>query len=234
MTFFVPLLFLLIATAGPAKDANAPAREVTPAGDAAVPVEQEPYHRSVFKNDYVQAFRVTLQPGETTLMHTHVHDDAAVRLSEATVASDRPGEPLGPPEEVRPGFVSARDNEAKPTTHRVHNIGKTPFDVVDVQVLQRPPGPESDAISEPVAENPKMRAYRYEIAPGASTPQHAHKRPYLLVAATGVDLRMTSPDGRTTDHPVQPGDMHWVEAAVTHAFANLGTSKAILVEIELK
>lgn len=31
--------------------------------DAAVPVEEEPDHRTVFKNDYVQAFRVTLEPG---------------------------------------------------------------------------------------------------------------------------------------------------------------------------
>jgi hypothetical protein len=85
--------------------------------DRAVPVEEEPHHKTVLKNDYVQAFRVNLEPGETSLMHTHAHDDAAVRLSTATVAEDSPGQPLGPPEPVYPGFVSARDNEAKPHTH---------------------------------------------------------------------------------------------------------------------
>lgn len=49
--------------------------------DAAVPVEEEPDHRTVFKNDYVQAFRVTLEPGRFLLMQTHTRDDAAVRLS---------------------------------------------------------------------------------------------------------------------------------------------------------
>jgi len=214
-------LFLLVATAGAAQD-------------AAVPVEEEPHHKTVFKNAYMQAFRVTLEPGTTTLMHTHAHDDAAVRLSKATVAADSPGQALGPPEVVSPGLVSARDNEVKPHTHRVHNIGTTLFDVVDVQVLGRPPGPATPPISAPAAENPKMRVYRYDIAPGESTPQHAHTRPYLLVAATDVNLRMASPDGQSMEHPVKAGDMHWVEVAVTHSLRNLGSDKAILVEFELK
>ena len=29
-----------------------------------------------------------------------------------------------------------------------------------------------------------MRVYRYELEPGAGTPQHTHVRPYLLVAVT--------------------------------------------------
>ena len=120
---------------------------VSYAQDHAVPVEDEPFHKTVFKNDYVQAFRVTLEPGQTSLMHTHSHDDAAVRLSTATVAQDSPGQPLAPSEPVYPGMVSARDNEAKPLIHRVHNIGTTVFDVIDVQILKRPDGPATPAIS---------------------------------------------------------------------------------------
>jgi quercetin dioxygenase-like cupin family protein len=200
----------------------------------AVPVEEEPNHRSVFKNDYIQAFRVTLEPGKTSLMHTHARDDAAVRLSTATVAADSPGKPLGPAEPVQPGLVSARDNEAKPLTHRVHNIGATVFDVIDVQILRRPPGPAVPAISPPAAENAKMRVYRYDLGPGATTASHTHARPYLLVAATAVDLGMTSPDGASVEHAVKAGDMHWVDTAVTHAFMNRGKEKGILVEFELK
>lgn len=207
---------------------------VPPPHDSAVPVEEEPHHKTVFKNDYVQAFRVTLEPGQTGLMHTHSHDDAAVRLSTATVAADSPGQPVGPPEPVYPGLVLARDNEAKPHTHRVHNIGTTVFDVIDVQILKRPDGPAVPAISLPAAENAKMRVYRYELGPGAATTQHTHTRPYLLVAATDVDLRTTSPDGASMEHPVKAGDMQWVESAVTHTLTNRGAKKAILVEFELK
>ena len=131
-----------------------------------MPIEKEPHHKTVFKNAYVQAVRVSLEPGATALMHTHTHDDAAVRLTTAIVAADSPGAPLGPPEPVYPGFVSARDNEAKPHIHRVHNIGTTPFEAVDVQILSRPPGPTAEPISVPAAggigSQPVAR-----IAPGA-------------------------------------------------------------------
>lgn len=200
----------------------------------AVPVEKEPSHRTVLTNDYVQAFRVTLQPGETTLMHIHSHDDAAVRLSNATTAADSPGQPMGPPEQVSPGFVSVRDTGSKPLTHRVHNVGTTVFDVIDVQVVKRPPGPASTPMATPTAENASMRVYRYELEPGAGTPQHTHVRPYLLVAVTDINLRMTSPDGSSMEHQVKAGDMHWVDSTVTHTLINRGTEKAILVEFELK
>jgi quercetin dioxygenase-like cupin family protein len=200
----------------------------------AVPVEEEPNHRTVLKNEYVQVFRVTLEPGKTSLMHTHTRDDAAVRLSAATVAADSPGEPTGAPEAVTPGFVSARNNEKTPHTHRVHNIGTTVFDVVDVQVLKRPDGPEAPPIAPPAAENPRMRVYRYELAPGERSAMHAHARPYLVVAATGMDLRMTSPDGASLAHPVKAGDFHWVDVPVTHTLANDGLERGVLVEFELK
>lgn len=201
--------------------------------DAAVPVEEEPDHRTVFKNDYVQAFRVTLEPGRSLLMHTHSRDDAAVRLSTATVAVDTPGQPLGPPESRQIGSVSARDNAANPLTHRVHNIGTTVFDLVDVQVLSRPAGPAAPAISTPAAENATMRVYRYELGPGASTVGHAHARPYLLVAATDVGLRVTSGEA-STEHADKAGDMRWIESAGNHVLTNAGTGTAILVEFELK
>ena len=131
-------------------------------------------------------------------------------------------------------MVSARNNEPEPLTHRVNNIGSTVFDVIDVQILSRPAGPESPAITTPAAENAKMRVYRYELAPGAAAPQHSHTRPYLVIAATDINLRMTSPDGSSMEHPVKAGDMHWVDSAVTHTLMNHGAAKAVLVEIELK
>lgn len=207
---------------------------VASAQDGAVPVEQEPSHKTVLKNDFVQVFRVQLEPGKATLMHLHAHDDAAVRLSNATVTADSPGKPAGAPETVAPGVVSARDNEPKALTHRVSNTGTTVFDVLDVQILKRPDGPEAPPISAPAAENPKMRVYRYELAPGAASATHTHARPYLLVAATAMNLKMTSPDGASMTHPVKTGDLHWVDAAVTHALVNDGPKKGVLVEIELK
>jgi quercetin dioxygenase-like cupin family protein len=79
-----------------------------------------------------------------------------------------------------------------------------------------------------------MRVYRYELAPGAGSPMHTHARPYLLVAATDMNLRMTSPEGASMTHPVKAGDLHWVGVAVTHTLVNEGREKGVLVEFELK
>src|SRR5215813_13228942 len=203
--------------------------------ETVVPVEDEPAHKTVFKNDYVQAFRVTLPPGQSTQMHVHAHDDAAVRLSQATTTQQTLGQPVSKAEEASPGTVSARTNEPQSLTHRVNNVGPTVFDVIDVQALKRPPGPEVNAIGPVAAENPRMRVYRYELAAGggASAP-HAHSRPYVIIAATPMDLRMTSPDGRSMEHPIQAGDLHWVDTPVTHTLINKGSEKAVMVEMELK
>ena len=205
-----------------------------PVQDAPVPVEEAPDHKTVFKNEYVQAFRVTLQPGQATVTHTHSRNDVAVRLSNATVAQQPLGEPLRPAETAEPGGVSARDNESRSFTHRVLNVGHTVFDVIDVQILSRPPGDPTEALVPPAAENPKMRGYRYELAPGASTALHTHARPYVIVAATDMDLRTVEPDGSSIDHSVKAGDLHWVDSRVTHVLTNRGTQKGVLVEIELK
>ncbi len=205
-----------------------------PAQDAPVPVEEAPDHKTVFKNDYVQAFRVTLQPGETTVMHIHARNDVAVRLSNATVAQQPLGEPLRSAETTEPGVVSARDNETTNLTHRVLNVGQTVFDVIDVQILGRPPGDATEALVPPAAESPKMRGYRYELAPGASTAPHTHARPYVLVAATDMELRTVGPDGSAIDRSVKAGDLHWVDSRVTHVLTNRGSQKGVLVEIELK
>src|SRR4029077_11999087 len=94
---------------------------MSPPPEQAVPVENEPNHKTVFQNDYVQAFRVTLQPGQSTLMHVHAHDDAAVRLSRSKTTQQTLGQPVSKAEDASPGMVSARTNEPHSLTHQVNN-----------------------------------------------------------------------------------------------------------------
>src|SRR6516225_9113675 len=131
----------------------------SPSPEKVVPVEDEPSHKTVFQNDYVQVFRVTLPPGQSTLMHVHAHDDAAVRLSQSQTTQQTLGQPVSKAEDSRPGMVSARTNEPQSLTHQVNNVGTTVFDVIDVQVLKRPPGAEAAALGPVAAENPRMGVY---------------------------------------------------------------------------
>ena len=201
---------------------------------APVPVEQEPNHHLLLKNDSLLVLRVTLQPGERSLYHIHSVDDVAVWLGHSSAAQQLPGEPEGAPVEQKPGNISLRTLHETPFTHRVHNIGPGLFDVLDVELLRRPEHP-SAAVAGPVAgENPSARVYKWTLAPGGVTPMHTHERPYLIVAVTGFPLKMTAPDGQSTTHDVKPGDFHWVSTKVTHSLANAGNEQGQIVEIELK
>lgn len=207
---------------------------VSVAQEAAVPVGQEPLHKLVLKNDYVEVLHVTIPPGQSTRLHTHSHDGVAVRLTESTVSSDVPGRERAEPQRVRPGDVSAQAYARQPLTHRVHNVGTTPFEVIDLELLKRPDGPPTAPVAPPAAENESARVYRWALAPGASTPEHTHERPYVVIAATPMPLLMKSPDGASLEHGVQAGDLHWVESRVTHVLTNRGTEAGVIVEVELK
>jgi quercetin dioxygenase-like cupin family protein len=108
------------------------------------------------------------------------------------------------------------------------------MDVIDIELLHRPEHP-SIAVAGPVAiENPSVRVYKWQIAPATSTAMHTHTRPYLIVAVTPMQLKMTSPDGQSRSEAVKAGDFHWVNVPVTHSLTNDGTAEGQIVEFELK
>jgi quercetin dioxygenase-like cupin family protein len=198
-----------------------------------VPAEEEPHHHLVLKNDSVMVLRVKLLPGESTLFHTHTHDRVAVDLSGTTITRQELGEPESAPEVTKPGDVAALESNGL-YTHRLHNAGNVEFEVLDVELLQRPSESSAPAAGKVEAENPSARVYKWTLAPGATSAMHTHERPYLIISATPLVLKMTDPEGKSFTHEVKAGDFHWVDAKVTHSLANEGTTVGQIVEIELK
>ena len=197
-----------------------------------VPAEEEPHHHLGLKNDSVMVLRVKLLPGESTLFHTHTHDRVAVDLSDTTITRQEPGEPESAPEATKPGDVAALASNGLYT--RVHNAGNAVFEVLDVELLHRPTNASGPAAAKVEAENPSARVYKWTLAPGATSAMHTHERPYLISSATPLVLKMTDPEGKSFTHEVKAGDVHWVDAKVTHSLANEGTTVGQIVEIELK
>lgn len=125
------------------KNANAPSVPVAAPKKSSVegrsqppvPVEQEPYHRWIFENQYVRVLDVVLAPGESTLFHTHSHDSIAVRLTDSTVQEQPFGEEWRPASRLLPGSSRYMQGTQTPYTHRVKNAGSAPFHVIDVELL---------------------------------------------------------------------------------------------------
>lgn len=99
-----------------------------------VAVEQEPYHRVVFENQYVRVLDVVVNPGDTTLFHKHSLDNVAVQLNDANIKRQFPDEDwvATPAREGSVGFVAGTRT---PYTHRISNAGTTVFHVLDIEIL---------------------------------------------------------------------------------------------------
>jgi len=201
---------------------------------APVPVENEPLHHVVLKNESVVVIHLVLPRGERTLYHIHSHDRIAIPLSSTSITQQVLNEKEGPPSPSEPGTFSALTLPGSSYTHRVHNVGANPYDVLDVELLVRPPTPSPVTAATVAAENPSARIYNWVLGPGASSAMHTHIRPYLIVAASGFTLKMTAPDGQSLTHELKRGDFHWIDTNVTHTLANAGTTAGQVLEIELK
>jgi len=208
-----------------------------PKADKPVPVEEEPLHKVELKNDAVTVIRLVLPPGRYTQYHIHTHDRVAIHLSATSTTQQDWKKPEGPANAVKPGDFSAMTLEGDSYTHRVHNVGKQPYEVLDIEFAQRPATPSPDLAGPVAAENPSARIYNWVLAPGATTPMHSHHRPYIIVSITPLNLQMNSPDGQTASRAVEGGSFRYVDATlapITHNLTNIGTTPGQIVEVELK
>ena len=201
---------------------------------APVPVENEPLHKVVLKNDSVVVIHLVLPAGQRTLYHTHTHDRVALSLSNTSITQQVWDQKEGPSSPTQAGGFGALTLEGKAYTHRVHNVGDVAYDVIDVELQQRPVNPSATAAATVASENPSARIYNWVLKPGSPSAMHTHTRPYLIVAMNGFQLKMTGQDGQSTTHEVKKGDFHWVDAKVTHTLENAGSGEGQIVEVELK
>ena len=79
---------------------------------------------------------VLLAPGDSTLFHIHSHDSIAVQLSEATIQQQVFEKNWQPASKLMPGNVRYAEGAKMPYTHRLKNVGTTPFHVIDIELLQ--------------------------------------------------------------------------------------------------
>jgi hypothetical protein len=120
-----------------------------------VPVEEEPLHKVVFKNDAVTVMHVVLPPGQTTLFHSHTHDRVAIDLSTTAIAQQKINEAEGPSTATKPGNISALTLTDASYTHRVHNVGTAP---TKSWTLSRPSVRQLPLPTSPPRSPPKIPA----------------------------------------------------------------------------
>jgi len=83
---------------------------------------------------------------------------------------------------------------------------------------------------EVLAENEKVRVLKYTPMRGEKTPMHSHPDTIVYVIKGG-GIRITMPDGTSTDAQMKAGDAQ-LRPPVTHADEALDDLEAILIELK--
>ncbi len=208
------------------------------AEDQPVPIEKEPRHKLVLENDIIRIFDTRIPVGDVSLFHTHSFDSAFVCIDGGETQSEELGKPIQPRPPFKAGDTWYRPHATTPLTHRVTNLGKTDFRVLDVELRQ--PLVESDiAMTKlpkefvPVLENERVRMTRLTLIPGAKTPAHTLSRPALFVIVQASKAVFDLPrQRRLTDY--DPGDYFLVPANAERFIGNFGDKVFEAIQIEIK
>ena len=209
------------------------------AQQAAVPVEEEPRHPTVFQNKYVRIYDCLIPPGDVSLFHTHSFDNFATLVSGGKVRIEILGE--APTERVVPtgntGF--ARGTNA-PYTHRVENIGTTPLRWIVAELHASPTTPDTPAALDAVpghklvVENDRVKVYRVSIDPKQVTGIRSRTLPWLRVSITQSTISVQGPGKSPETIETKVGDYRWHEGATTDSIENIGSTRYEATEIEWK
>jgi quercetin dioxygenase-like cupin family protein len=152
-----------------------------------IPLEEEPHHRLLLKNDVLKVYAVDVASHDALALHRHDHDDIAVILGDATTVSTSPGQAdllrISKPGEVRfaPG----------PRTHSLRNIGQGPYRLVTIELLRKQSGVTSS----------RLRANR-QAAFGEAD------RDELIVLGGGAAI--SSASGKGPEQSLPPGEAVWI------------------------
>jgi len=204
----------------------------------AVPVEKAPFHVPVFRNEYVTLVNVYIPAGRTAGYHTHSLDQISVLVADADMVGQVLGEQPTPSRRNPRGNVNFVAYSKKAMTHKVANVGPTPFHNVVIALMQPAAGrftPGSrDAAYTQVMDNERVRGWRLLLEPGQEAPAISQSAPGIRVALTDGEIAENLPGEAERGMALKSGQFFWQEGGVTRAVRNTGTSRLELVEFELK
>jgi quercetin dioxygenase-like cupin family protein len=205
-----------------------------------VPVDKAPFHVPVFRNDYVALVNVYIPAGRMAGYHIHSLDQISVLVGDADMVGQVLGSEPTPARRNPRGNVNFVAYSKKALTHRVSNVGPTPFHNVVLSIVYPEPGRFTPGSRADVAgytqilDNERVRGWRLVLEPGQTAAAISQKAPGIRVVVDGGEIVESVPGAADRGMALKTGDFFWQEPGVTRAVRNGGTSRIQLVEFELK
>ena len=201
-----------------------------------VPAIREPHHFVKLDNKYARVLDVTVEPYSGTLYHIHENPYFWISIGPATLR----GQTLGAKEIINIEPVDAEVRYSPALTHRVGNIGSTPFRNITVQIQSRddvsPPGsvlasPRPTGYqAKPPLDNELVRVERLILEPGQSTGRYTLPRSGMWIAAREGTISVESPGSSARTIEIKAGDFDWHTGPITHTITNIGKARFEAIE----
>jgi hypothetical protein len=205
-----------------------------------VPVYREPRHRLVWEEGSVRVLDVQIAPGDTTLFHIHDTPILYVRVAVSPVAVQVLGADwANDPSRFYPGAINSDTSYVlKPVTHRVTNVGTTPFRLIGItnagSGTARAPGtPKTDLPGVLEQTSSWFEASRLVLPPAAESPWHMASAPLIIVQPGGARIyaEREGEAARLLDEPAS-----WVTfpAGSRYRFRNGGDVPATVILVAVR
>lgn len=193
-------------------------------------------------NDQVKVLKVQVQPREKTRLHEHKVNRVMIYLDAGTQDFDYEGK-------KSTLDFKAGDVKWSPAggMHIAEITSAQPVNIVEVE-LKKPGGgtahgtAHQDAL-DPVKidpnhyrvefDNPQVRVLRVKIGPHETAPMHVHSLNRVVTYLHDQKIRVTTPDGKTSDVEHKAGDVAWAGQA-KHKEENVDDQPMEVVVVELK
>jgi len=233
------------AAAGAAQVPAAAGAAQVPAAAAPVPVKavslsEEPSHRYLIDNAYIDMANLVLEPKSATRLHHHRHDLVTVTVGAGQISDEVAGKP--------PVVVKLRDGQVRFTeagmSHVVRNLGSAPFREITIELRHDDAAHKATEPKWEEASGTKTsRGARREILfvkdgarvssltlpPGAAEPPRDNPTAELLVALTDLDVGSGDASAK-----LKAGEVQWRGGRYTGRLSNNGKQPVKLVLLEFK
>lgn len=189
-----------------------------------VHILDEPRHRTVYQQQDIRLLDIQINPGDTTLPHTH---DNPILY---TFISNGEG-PVG-------GRLSSATRYVEESyTHRVTNEGPGLFRIVALASFAEPAGTSTNDFpsglpAEVELENDWFRAWRITLQPGERSSEINHLNPAFVVQVSTEGMVHVERNDGVTAELLAPGD--WSAPEQGYALYNPASESVTLVVKEAR
>lgn len=200
--------------------------------NAQVLVHEEPKHHPVLVNDKIRILDVVMASGDSSVYHIHHTPSLFIFFTNSTTGSMLLGKQPSVGKTTAGDLLYEDLSDPNTRTHRVWNMGKDTFHVMDIELLSKQPEFKKPALKLPklalAIDTSYVRAYRLDLGKGESFELKKSAGDLVLVS-----FHHAAVETRNGELALAPGGFMELKDGEPFTIRNIGDAGASFTLIEL-